>query len=264
MNIRFFTKCLSSTLLILLASGVLLAQEGTGTIRGVVKDSVDAVWPGVLVTVSPIGRMADKRSVGKTLTDGHGVFVLANVAAGEYKVKAESYGYLYSNDSVNVPANGTVELDIELTLEGNCPGIIETDQDSLSDADKAEIANQILYLALVREQAPDHGLLTKQKGPMIVSTEAISAEWIKPLKNIDLSFMTKTEIQKRADTKGDFLYLSFHDWKVGTNCAMVTFTNSWAVGRTSGTGYLSGGGIVYLFRRENGKWIGHSVSGWIS
>jgi hypothetical protein len=41
-------------------------------------------------------------------------------------------------------------------------------------------------------------------------------------------------------------------------------SNGWAVGKNSNMGYLSGGGWRYEYRKEDGKWIGKILVGWIS
>ena len=134
----------------------------------------------------------------------------------------------------------------------------------VTESDKAEIIKLMLMTALVEKLIPDYRLLTERSRRIVISTENIRPGWIPTLSHYKLIALERREIQKRADRSRDFLYLSFSELRVNGSCVSVTLVNSWAVGKDSGMGYLSGGGFTYEYRRQSGKWIGKWISGWIS
>ena len=79
-----------------------------------------------------------------------------------------------------------------------------------------------------------------------------------------LILMDPIKIQKKADQEGDFLYLSFSDFKVSSSSVVVTLMNGWAVGKKSDMVYLSGGTSTYEYRKVFGKWLGQLIGGTIS
>ena len=134
----------------------------------------------------------------------------------------------------------------------------------VTESDKMEIIKLTLMTALVEKLIPDHRLLTERSRRIVISTENIKASWIPTLSHYKLIPLERREIQKRADRSRDFLYLAFSEFRVNGSCVAVTLVNSWAVGKNSGMGYLSGGGFTYEYRRQSGKWVGKWISGWIS
>jgi hypothetical protein len=232
-----------------------------------VTDNFGSVVPsGVPVTAKlKIGQVSKSGVLSRTTTtDSDGKFIVSGLEPGTYELTAEFFGMAFKDDNVVVIGSETKELEVRLTYEGNC--FVNSGSAALTvpDSDRAEIVNQILVDALVRNRIPDYSLLVNQKGPIIISTEGIDAAWIKPVSNFKFGYLSRAEIQNKADRGKDFLYLSFHDWKIETNCIAVTLANGWAVGKHSNMGYISGGGLIYLFRKESDKWIGKTVGGWIS
>lgn len=177
----------------------------------------------------------------------------------------------------------SVALDIEglpagtYTVDVN--GVTETftlDQDNvfepveepgaglLSDEDRADLIRLTLARALVDEEVPDYQLLAEQ-GTFILSTENVDAALVPELEGVDLTLLTPEEIQARANEEGDFLFLRFDEIAAASvDTATVSLSNSWAVAEDSETGYLSGGGFLMEYVRENGSWHGEITSLWIS
>lgn len=98
----------------------------------------------------------------------------------------------------------------------------------------------------------------------MLSTRNIQPEWVRGLEGVTVQLLTPEEIQRKANTEGDFLLLSVPEVRVRQQCITVVVTNSWAVGARSKNVYLSGGGVSYEYRKQAGRWVGKFVSGWIS
>lgn len=243
------------------------AQQINGTISGFVTDFVGSAVPGAIIKIkikSQDAKTLSSEYSKTTSSDYEGNYNFQNVPPGIYEININSFGGMsHKTETVRVLAKQLTKLNFELSYGGDCENsngkTIELDE-----TDKAEIINQILDDALIKKQIPDYSLLAEQKGAIILSNENIKADWVKPIKNVNLKLMSQSEIQSIADNKSDFLYLSFDKFKIKGECVIVTFTNSWAVGKKSGMVYLSGGGSFYRYHKENGKLIGESIGGWIS
>jgi hypothetical protein len=240
------------------------AQQETGVIKGVVVDFNGGVMPGITVKLDTKDLSAEKTFSRTAATDKNGEFTMVNLLPGEYVMSASKYEILtYKNSHVIVTASRTTKLTMELNFGGECEPYSAENTITITDDDSADIVNQILESDLTDKSIPDYQILAKQKGKIVLSTENIKAEWIKPSIKANLKLMTQSEIQDRADRKSDFPYLSI-SFRIINKCVRVTLNNSWAVGKNSPKGYLSGGAHVYIFHVESGKWTGKSVGGWIN
>jgi hypothetical protein len=75
---------------ILLASHTeALAQRSTATVRGTVRDSTQAVLPGVTITVAN-----EQTGVAREVTtNGEGVYVVPELQVGRYRIEAQLQGF---------------------------------------------------------------------------------------------------------------------------------------------------------------------------
>lgn len=240
------------------------AQQDKGKISGTITDEQGAIVPGATISFTQKSISGNQATAQTRTSNNEGEFNIENLESGIYNISVDFYGGMsYENENVSVLANQTTKLNIQLCV-GGCEQDSGNKLTKITDADKADIVNQTLEDALVNKSIADYGMLVEQKGEIILSSENISPDWIKSLPNIKLKLMTKSQIQSKADYNRDFLYLSFTKFKQTKKGVIVTLTNGWAVGKHSGMGYLSGGGSIYLYTKESGKWVGKSLGGWIS
>ncbi len=240
-----------------------LSQKPVGRIHGTATDEFGAVISGAAVELK-INDMEHPQSL-TTTTNNDGEFTFENLESGEYSININinfNSKLSYKNEKVKVILGQTIVLNTRLCV-GGCDADINAQKISLTDADKADIVNQLLKISLVDKRIPDYQLLMTQKGKIIVSSENIKAEWIKPIPGVNLRIISAAAVQEKANKSGDFLYISF-EFKEKQNGVVVNINNGWAVGVNSSIGYLSGGGCGYFFHREAGKWIGEIFESWIS
>ncbi len=237
-----------------------VSAQRTGSISGIVTD-----YDGAAVTnAQVIVKSETDRTIKTTVSNESGEYKISMLAPGLYEILVKSAsGLTYKRRGLTIEAGIATKLNTPLEYGSNCEKA-DVEPLKLSDANKAEIVNQILEESLVKKKLPSYGLLTNQKNTFILSTQNIQTEWIKPLENVNLKFMNAEEIQQKADTEGDFLYISLSELKVKGECVAVTITNSWAVGKSSTKMYLSGGGTNYIFRKDSGKFTGRIIGGWNS
>jgi hypothetical protein len=89
-----------------------VAQQPTGSLRGVVKDEAGGVIVGATVTI------IDANGVEKTTTSNQeGVYTFTGIAPGHYLVRAAQGGFAqFENADVNVTGTGRERLDIMLAV----------------------------------------------------------------------------------------------------------------------------------------------------
>lgn len=106
------TNGLLLLLVLVLAVGSVTAQQTTGGIQGVVKDSSGGIVPGVSITITDKGT---GRQV-EALSNDSGLYVVRSLQAGTYEVKAALEGFKTSVQTVVIEvgtmANGDIALEI--------------------------------------------------------------------------------------------------------------------------------------------------------
>jgi hypothetical protein len=138
-------------------------------------------------------------------------------------------------------------------------------EEGFSDDDKSQIVRLTLERALVDQEIPDYILLTAGDGELILSSENIEDVEIRDVPGINLVVLSREEIQDKADAEGDFLYLFFNPFEVETDDLVnLSFGSQWAVAQDSTAGYLSGGGLQILYKRQPEGWVGEVVAVWMS
>lgn len=90
-----------------------LGQAVTGAIVGKVRDSTQAVLPGVTVTISSPSLILGTRTVA---TEANGTYRLRNLPPGTYVVTAELQGFDSAKRQVVVEAGRTIAADLELVV----------------------------------------------------------------------------------------------------------------------------------------------------
>jgi TonB-dependent SusC/RagA subfamily outer membrane receptor len=105
---RFAQWCVSVTVLVLSLSSFLIAQEGTGEVRGMVTDAArnePLVGANILITGTTMG--------GTTNADG--IYTIRRVPPGQYTITARFVGYKPMTKDVTIRAGQTVTIDFALS-----------------------------------------------------------------------------------------------------------------------------------------------------
>jgi hypothetical protein len=196
----------------------------------------------------------------ETNSDQTGEFRFSNLPFGTYELEMFVFGNSFKQ-RINVRASGKkndkVEIKAVIVTEA-CSGEPEIPSRLITDNDKAEIVRQML------DEYVDAWVRGEQAEKLILSTDNIDPKWIDNKNKAKLQLMRQSDVQHLADTTKDFTYLRLFQLKVRGECVAVSLDNSWAVGKNSPYGYVSGEGKTHEFRKVNGRWIGKFVIGWIS
>ena len=154
---------------------------------------------------------------------------------------------------------------LAMLLLAACQGNIATESNEpLADTAEKEIVLLALARALVNKRIPDHSLLADPKN-VVLSDKNIPAHWTPKLPGITLVMMSRAQIEARADSHGDFLFLyvselSFTD----DETANIRVHSVWAKAKKSTATYLSGGGFSVIYEKDGGEWKEVSSASWIS
>ncbi|HMJ07488.1 MAG TPA: carboxypeptidase-like regulatory domain-containing protein [Pyrinomonadaceae bacterium] len=225
-------------------------QVAVGSVRGTLVDPTGAVIPDTRVSLYKIGDRANVVASVKSNDDGS--FVFESISPGAYLLRATLFGTDFEKAIRLKPGDREKPMIFELKFgSAACQVAPGVRHPAMTDSDKAEIVRHALRQATAGSKE-------------VISTKNISAGWLDTSLLKIFSPMTHDEIQKRADTTGDFMYWRFSQLRVKGQCVVVSLDNLWAVGKKSQMGYVSGGGQTYEYRKVDGKWIGKPIIGWIS
>jgi carboxypeptidase family protein len=101
-----------ATCLLLFCATAAHAQFDSATISGAVKDTTNAVLPGVDVTLTNVGTKNERR----TVTNEAGLYTFPNVPVGEYRITATLSGFKSLTKS-GVQVNAGLNIRVDVALE---------------------------------------------------------------------------------------------------------------------------------------------------
>ncbi len=155
---------LSALLVLALCSIGVLAQQGTSTVRGVVKDSQGNVVAGATVTLTNLGTTSSRTAS----TTDNGGFAFEQVPVGDYKIEVESQGFkkaVVTGVHASVSSPTAVEVLLEVGNLSEVVTVAAGSAEMLVNREDATLGNnfvnkQITQLPLEARSIPN--LLTLQ------------------------------------------------------------------------------------------------------
>src|SRR5579862_2536127 len=120
MSCRLFTA--GATLVVALLPFRAIAQTGTSTLTGVVRDSSGGAIPGVIVRI-----IKDDAGVAvQAVSDGQGSYRVADLIPGRYRVETSLEGFQTAVQQIMLSAGQTITNDVTLTLAQVTEGVTVT------------------------------------------------------------------------------------------------------------------------------------------
>src|SRR5665213_670100 len=136
---------------LLVCSTGLHAQTGTGTLRGQITDQSGAAVPNVPITLTgPGGQTIPARA------NQNGVFDVRDLPPGKYTVDAVISGFAaYKNDTVEITAGQTQQLNIALSIEQQQQQVTVTGDVPILDVTPSNNASSVVISGKELEALPD-------------------------------------------------------------------------------------------------------------
>jgi len=106
------TRLANLTHLIILSTGIALAQSERGTIAGTVTDPSGAAIPGAKVVVTN----KNTNTSNSTVSNEVGNYTVPNLAPGDYNLRVEHQGFKASAIT-DIVVNATASLRADITME---------------------------------------------------------------------------------------------------------------------------------------------------
>lgn len=128
--------------IVLVAAGVVSAQTRatSADVSGTVYDQLEAVLPGVTVTITNVDTGISRTSI----TDGEGRFAFLALAPGTYRIVAELSGFRsHTRDAVPLTLGAALELPMTLALAGAVERIVVSAEAPIVDTQKTVVASVV-------------------------------------------------------------------------------------------------------------------------
>jgi hypothetical protein len=245
--------------LILLFIDNAAAQPVTGSLSGRISKFYGEPVPEAKITIKLNSKKT--RFAKTTISDASGEYRFSGIPPGSYRVSVSGAdGMTFENPNFQVSVE-PARLDIKLEYGGDC-SYAGVNPLILSDADKARIVNDILRDVLSKGSIDEFARLKSQRAGIVLASENIKAEWLKPLKNIKINVFDSAEIRRQAESGGEFLYLSFNTFRPKGNCVVVALNNLWASPLNSRKAPVTGGGRIFVYGKKGNKFRLKTSGSW--
>jgi len=250
-GVKAFRPTIRAAVLALFLAGFVLAPplavsgqtDHLGTIQGKVTGPGDAVIPRAAVII----RRTDvpENSTVQTETDSDGAFTVSHLAAGSYIVsaKAKIVGRPFSRPVV-VKGGETVTADITLYLKPCSDEAPLAAVGSLTDEDEVEIVSDLIRRFYQKDKV-------KNGVEKALTIDNFKAKWLTSDQQVHVREATKDLLQPGIKRDRRKYHVISKPYQTGE-----------CVGFSVSTGdYI---GSSYEYRKQNDKWSGIWLSGWIN
>src|SRR5947208_2946958 len=110
----------------LFAANILLGQDATGRVAGVVTDPSGAVIVGAKVIATDVATGVSR----ETTTDAEGAYQILQVPIGSYKIAAEAPGFRHTvTTEAPLRINETLRIDVKLEV-GSTSDVVQVEADA--------------------------------------------------------------------------------------------------------------------------------------
>ena len=127
------------SLFLLLLSAV-IAQESTGTISGTVTDPSGGLVPQAGVTVTNVQTSVQRKEV----TNSGGIFVITNLAVGDYRLTVEAQGFKrFEATDIRLDVNDRLAIPVHLEIGGTTETVTVNESGTQLQTQSAELSDLI-------------------------------------------------------------------------------------------------------------------------
>jgi hypothetical protein len=173
---RVFTFTAAAVLAAALAPAISLAQTGSSTITGVVRDSTDAQLPGVVIKIINEATAV----VIETVTNEEGLYRASSLLPGTYRVEASLDGFETGVRRSTVQVGQTLAIDVTLGIGGRSETIhVRADAPPLVESQSSNIGQVVsreMLSALPLPNRAASSLVSLAPGVVMIDAGAGTAE----------------------------------------------------------------------------------------
>lgn len=134
----------------------------------------------------------------------------------------------------------------------------------ITDEDKTELVGIMLEGVVKQGGWFDYRVEHEGKKILVLSSNNIRREFLPKFTDVEILLYTPNQLQQKADSEGCFMYLWFGKWEAhGPDTVSIPMGSSWMLGKKDrGIIPMSGGGLHFIWVRENSKWVNYGFSSW--
>lgn len=143
---------------------------------------------------------------------------------------------------------------------------------TLTDDDRREIIKDALNEAILKKKMSNLGFWdkqredkTKDKLDVYLLKQNVAPDLLPELPGVNLILLNADEMQERANSETSIVYLAFNKFSAEGSTVIVSLDIHLLQSKLPGAQRWMGWGAghTYVYRKENGKWVGRIISSWI-
>ncbi|MBX7172096.1 MAG: TonB-dependent receptor [Pyrinomonadaceae bacterium] len=131
---RIFQRSLCLLICALLLTIVSVAQQGTGQISGIVKDSNGATIPNATIKLKNLGTNLEKTAV----TNGDGFYLIPDIQPGSYQVSANAQGFKEAKQDIQVTVGSKLTVNLEAGVQNVNAEVTITEGSGLAEINTSD------------------------------------------------------------------------------------------------------------------------------
>jgi hypothetical protein len=244
---------LKSFILILIVTSVVPSQSTNGSIGGTLRDWFGAVFHAMEIKLLRLTK-DNKELVVETKSNQSGEYIFSNLPLGVYEMQVTWSPERVVRKRVELTSSAPVQKNIDISNKP-CSDEPRTDKDTaITNSDRAEIVRELVNLKFPKP-------VNKK---IIFVPRNIDVAWLGADQKAKMSIMTRLEVQDLADKTDQISYYWVSPFKQNGGCIEATMNSDVAVKGELEDANMAGGGMIYEFKKIDGRWIGQAIGGWIS
>jgi hypothetical protein len=250
-------KVLVSFVVCLGLGHAIFGQNDLGVLDGSVLDQIGAVIPGAKVVLKGEGG----KELRQIRTNDEGTYYFSGLTPGEYEIEVTvNWINKTFRKQVTVTSSRPSQSNVTLSLEPCSEDTVAGKEFPLTNADKAEIAREMIDLHFPKLYNRSNRNLPNP----IFSNANLQIDWLNPEQKAAITVMSRIEIQEITEKSGEFIYYSISKMNQRGSCVTASMFENWTVKGQLQDANMAGGGTSYEFRKINGRWTGSDFLTWIS
>jgi hypothetical protein len=167
-----------------------------------------------------------------------------------------------------------LEANVKARVSGQTVKILKPSHEdnlALTDDDRKAIIKDALEEAIIKKQMSNLGFWdkqredkTKDKLDVYLLNQNVTPELLPELPSVNLILLNMDQMLERANNETSIVYLTFSKFSAEGSTVIVSLDIHLLQSAPDGRRLMGwGAGHTYVYRKENGRWSGRTISSWI-